>query len=286
MSGTPPAGDHETYDALAVGYALHALEPEDEAAFAVHLPGCGRCTRTVAETHDVMAAMAADLPAAEPSDGMRGRLRAAVEETGQVPGPTTPTVPDGRRPPQVEPAEPVPPPARRPAQVGARPDTPVTRRRVLAVGLVAAAVAAIIGLGVWNVVLASARDDAMAAAAAQRAVLEEVLQPGAQVRARMTDDDGVPMATLVTRDGEMQVVTQGLSVNDDSEEVYVLWGIGDDAPVALAAFDVDRSRTDVQAVGSGPTGVGPFAQYAVSLEPGRQPPASPSEVVASGQVAN
>ena len=27
-------GDHEAFDELAVGWALHALEPEDEALFA------------------------------------------------------------------------------------------------------------------------------------------------------------------------------------------------------------------------------------------------------------
>ena len=67
--------EHEAFDELAVGWALHALEPEDEDAFAGHLAGCARCTRTVAETHEVMAAMATDLPVAEPSVDLRARLR-------------------------------------------------------------------------------------------------------------------------------------------------------------------------------------------------------------------
>ena len=65
-SSKDEAKDHVLFDELAVGWALHALEPEDEAIFAVHLEGCARCTRTVAETSEVMAAMAADLPVAEP----------------------------------------------------------------------------------------------------------------------------------------------------------------------------------------------------------------------------
>src|SRR3954468_21696155 len=81
---SPRVGDHETWDELAVGWALHALEPEDEAVFARHLPDCTRCARTVAETVEVMAALATDLPAAEPSEELRQRLRAAVEETEQV----------------------------------------------------------------------------------------------------------------------------------------------------------------------------------------------------------
>lgn len=286
MSGNPRPPDHESFDALAVGYALHSLEPEDEAAFVTHLPGCAQCARTVAETHEVMAAMATDLPAAEPSEALRGRLRAAVEETEQIR--RAPAVPaaDGPAPPDDRTAAPTASDARS-AGAGARPGPP-GRGRVAAVALAAAAVAvaAVVGLGIWNVVLTSARDQAMRAAAEQSEVLEKVLQPGAQVMARMTDEDGEPMATLVTRDGEMQVVSQGLAVNDDSDQIYVLWGVGDEGPVALGSFDVERSRTDVQAVGSGPTGVGPFAQYAVSLEPGRQPPASPSAVLASGQVTN
>ena len=35
---------------------------------AAHLPGCERCARTVYDTTEVMATMAADLPRAEPSD--------------------------------------------------------------------------------------------------------------------------------------------------------------------------------------------------------------------------
>ncbi len=285
MSGNPRPAEHESFDALAVGYALHSLEPEEEAAFVTHLPDCSRCARTVAETHEVMAAMATDLPVVEPSEGLRGRLRAAVEGTEQIQRATAAPTVDG----------PVPPadraPARtasgaRPVGAGTRPGRSPSRGRVAAVALAAAGVAAVVGLGIWNVVLTSARDEALRAAAEQSAVLEEVLQPGAQVMTRMTDEDGEPMATLVTHDGELQVVSQGLAVNDDSDQIYVLWGVGDEGPVALGAFDVERSGTDVQAVGSGPTGVGPFAQYAVSLEPGRQPPASPSAVLASGQVTS
>ncbi|MGA8979053.1 MAG: zf-HC2 domain-containing protein, partial [Pedococcus sp.] len=68
--------DHQQYDELAVGWALHALEPEDEAGFAAHLAGCARCTATVTDTTEAMAAMAGDLPPAEPSPGLRDRLRA------------------------------------------------------------------------------------------------------------------------------------------------------------------------------------------------------------------
>jgi anti-sigma-K factor RskA len=47
--------DHEVWDELAAGYALHALEPDEELAFTTHLAGCERCRATVDE-HALVAA--------------------------------------------------------------------------------------------------------------------------------------------------------------------------------------------------------------------------------------
>jgi hypothetical protein len=283
--------DHEEFDQLAVGWALHALEPEDEAVFVRHLPGCPRCARTVADTEGVMAALATDLPPAEPSEGLRSRLRAAVEQTEQVrrPDVAPPVEPQpGNSVPTDRVAPPVPVP---PGPRTAGPPEPVPigvlsplRRRGPALAL-AAALAGVVGLGVWNVSLVTARDRAEAVAAQQSAVVEELLRPGAQVVAQLTGDTGT-VATVVRQDGDLQVVSQGLSVNDDTRETYVLWGVQDQTPVALGTFDVARSRLDVHAVGSTLAGSGTFDAYAVSLEPGRQPPATPSEVLASGQVTS
>jgi hypothetical protein len=286
VSRTPRPDGHEEFDELAVGWALHALEPEDEVAFARHLPDCPRCARTVAETEEVMAALATDLPPAEPSPDLRARLRAAVERTEQVRRPpaaaaSTPedAVPS-RRAPQAHGApaagaDVVAPPARFAA----------LREHGWALAL-AASVAAVVGLGIWNVSLDTARDRAVQAAAEQGAVVRELLQPGAEVLARL-DDRGAPVATVVARGSELQVVTDGLPVNDETAETYVLWGIrGSGAPEAVGTFDVDRSRLDLNDVGSLPTGSDGYDQFAVSLEPGRQPPAQPSEVLASGQVTS
>ena len=286
---TPPQRDHETFDELAVGWALHALEPEDEAAFVRHLPDCPRCSRTVAETEEVMGAMAADLPPAEPSEGLRARLRAAVDQTEQVRRPAAPAR-TGRPPGEgrhrdadTDPALRLPFPAEPPQRSLA--GRPPVRQRALMLTL-AAAVAGVVGLGVWNVTLSSDRDRAVEVAAEQSAVVEELLRPGARVMAQLSDDAGRPLATVVTRDGDLQVVSQGLAVNDDTAQTYVLWGVADGAPVPLGTFDVDRSGLDVDAVVSPPTGAGSFAQYAVSLEPGRQPPPAPSGVLAIGQVTS
>ncbi|MGY1731233.1 anti-sigma factor domain-containing protein [Geodermatophilus sp. SYSU D01045] len=295
---SPRPDSHEPFDELAVGWALHALEPEDEALFGAHLPTCPRCTRTVAETSEVMAALAADLPQAEPDDRLRDRLRAAVEETGQLPPPAgvdpaapgvapvpqAPAAPGGRRRTDRPVATGFPgyvPTAEEPA-----PDPRPVWRRVLPNALVAAAVAAILALGTWNVVLSSARDDARALAAEQQQVVEALLQPGRATIAPVQDGDGDPVATVVARDAQLEVVTHGLRVNDSSASVYVVWGMADDAPVALGTFDVVSPQTDLRTVGSASTGLDGYAGYAISIEPGRQAPAEPSDVVANGQVTS
>ncbi|PWW24616.1 anti-sigma-K factor rskA [Geodermatophilus normandii] len=296
----PRDDDHEPYDELAVGWALHALEPEDETLFGAHLPSCPRCARTVAETSEVMSALAGDLPQAEPSEGLRDRLRAAVEQTEQLPPPAGADLPadvpparpsgataasGGRRRTDAPAATGFPgyePPAAAPV-----PPAPTAWRRVLPNALVAAAVAAILALGTWNVVLSSARDDAQAAAAEQAQVLDSVLQPGrATIAPVYRDGDGEQVATVVAREAQLEVVTHGLQVNDDSDSVYVVWGMVDDSPVALGTFDVVSPQTDLRTVGSASTGLDGYVGYAISIEPGRQMPSEPTDVVASGQVTS
>ncbi|NEM07857.1 anti-sigma factor domain-containing protein [Geodermatophilus normandii] len=297
----PRQDDHGPYDELAVGWALHALEPEDEALFGVHLPSCPRCTRTVAETSEVMSALAGDLPQAEPSEGLRDRLRAAVEQTEQLPPPagvelppdTTAGLPPGataasggRRRTDVPTATGFP--GYVPQQAGAPvPEARTAWRRVLPNALVAAAVAAILALGTWNVVLSSARDEAQAAAIEQQRVVESLLQPGrATIAPVYSDGDGEQVATVVAREAQLEVVTHGLQVNDSSDSVYVVWGMVGEAPVALGRFDVVSPQTDLRTVGSASTGLDGYVGYAISIEPGRQIPSEPTDVVASGQVTS
>ncbi|MGY1856284.1 anti-sigma factor domain-containing protein [Modestobacter sp. SYSU DS0290] len=292
--GTAPGDDHRAWDELAVGWALHALEPEDEDRFAAHLPSCARCARTVADTQQVMGALAADLPAAEPSDGLRDRLRVAVEETEQVRRPEPP--------PAQQPAAPadraLPAAARtgdRPAGGGldlvaprrrGEPDLRPAWRRVLPTALVAAGVAAVLALGAWNVVLAGDRDDARALAAQRSEVLEELLVPGRATIAPLTEEDGRQVATVVARDGQVQVLSTGLAPNDTADSTYVVWGVSDGSPVAIGEFDVVSPRMELLSVGSAAAGLDEYGAYAVSIEPGRQAPAEPTEIVAKGQVTS
>ena len=286
----PRRGEHETFDELAVGWALHALEPEDEELFAAHLPTCPRCRTTVSETADVMGALAGDLPPVDPPERLRERLHAAVEETEQLPRPAW----EGERTPPVPPAVPDrPAPVHRfepPASGAHRAPIPVDAvdprsswRRVLPNALVAAAVAAILALGTWNVVLSSAREEARAAAAEQAELVDALLTPGQATIAPLTAD-GATVATVVAREGQVQVVTQGLRPNDVQDQTYVVWGTGAGGPAPLGTFDVTSPQPALRTVGSGPSGLDAYTGYAVSLEPGRSAPPEPSDIVASGEV--
>jgi hypothetical protein len=154
---------------------------------------------------------------------------------------------------------------------------------VLPNALVAAAVAAILALGTWAVVLDSAREEAQATAAEQAELFDALLAPGQATIARLSAG-GATVATLVARDGEVQVVSQGLAPNDVRDETYVVWGLGPGAATPLGTFDVTSPQPALRTVGSGASGSDAYTGYAVSLEPGRSAPPEPSDVVASGEV--
>jgi anti-sigma factor RsiW len=270
------SGEHEIFDELAVGWALHALEPEDETVFAAHLVGCDRCARTVAETVEVMASLATDLPPADPPAELRRRLREAVERTEQLPAPPPmPPDPVGTGFPPFDdtglelPAPPGP-----------------AWRRALPSLLGVAAIALIVALGVWNVVLSESRSQAEATAAAQARIMSSLLAPGQATVAPVTDTEGHRVATVVARKAQLQVVADGLRVNNAADTTYVVWGMRPRRPVPLGTFDVVRTQMDLRTVGSSRTGLDAFPAYGISFEPGRHAPTAPTNVVATGQVTS
>jgi Anti-sigma-K factor rskA len=292
----PRNGDHETFDELAVGWALHALEPEDEALFVRHLPDCTRCATTVAESEEVMASLASELPPVEPTEALGDRLGEAVARTDQLHRPVLPPDQPTELPDDV--AELTPTDAPRPTATPASPrgafaapwrapasGLSVWRGRLPFV-LGAAAAAAIVGLSSWNVVISTAREQAQTTAAEQAHIVDSLLTPGQATIAPLSDSDGRPVATVVARHGQVQIVTWGLSVNNPHAMTYVVWGMRQGSPVALGTFDVVQSGMDLRTVGSDKTGLDAFSGYAISIEPGRKAPSTPTDIVANGQVTS
>jgi anti-sigma factor RsiW len=273
---TADSGNHSEFEALAVGWALHSLEPDDEERFAGHLPGCAECQRTVADMTATLGELASVVPEEEPPPGLRDRLLSAASETPQNVG----RAPLERVPP-VEPDR----------GTGRHAVAEMHHRRGSAVRggrmLVAAAVALVlvVGLGVWNIVLRNDRNSATSQASRYRQAVTELTLPGAR-RAALDTSAGKQVATVVTRGDKAAVVSLAMPQNDVEKTTYVLWGLksATSAPVALGTFDVPHNGVEVRSVTVDATSLG-YPTYALSREPGRHAPSKPSSVMATGGVS-
>ncbi len=277
---------HDEWDELAVGWALRALEPDDEDRFTTHLLGCERCQASVRDSDRVLGALVEQLPLQSPSPALRTRLLAEIGKTGRSPDASPPRL-----------AEPAP-------SDGALIDLSAARGRSLArrtrlshrsrstwttistLVAAAAAVLVIAGLGIWNLNLQTDRNQATSVAADRGDILRDLAAAGEVNMTPLRDGDGQAVATLVRGSSQTMVMTNGLRVNDSADQIYVLWGlkqVGDPEPIGT--FDVVTGDLDMRTVGSTASGIDAFNGYGVTLESGRAAPDSPTlPMVASGQV--
>lgn len=270
----------------AVGWALHALEPDEEMAVLLHLPHCAACRTAVAEAEEVLATLGGVVPAVEPPPALRQRLLTAAAQTEQRPPTLQPrterspvTVPaqavDGRRHHRLDAEDRSGGRARRSWLSG-------RGRRLVAASLAVVAAVAVGGLAIRATQLEQQRDAESAQAQGLSELIAQIDDPGSR-HALLASADQSTVAAVLLANGERQVYTLGLAANA-RDRIYVLWGIGGDGvPVSLGTFDVDGADQGLRTVGSAPE-TEDFGQYAISLEPGRVAPASPTEVVATGQV--
>ncbi len=287
MTATPPEGPDQPDCPLTeqtVGWALHALEPDEEMAVLLHLPQCATCRAVAHETEEVLAGLAGVVPLVDPPPALRTRILAEAATAPQRPavlrpradGPAAdlPTVPAGSsRPLHLTPGA---GDAARPARRG---------RRLVAAGLAVAAALAVGVLAVRTGQLEQERDAETVQAQRLTELVREIGEPGARYALLNDQATGAPLAAVVLEDGERRVYPVGLAPNGD-DALYVAWGLPENgAPVPLAGFDVLETEQAPLPIGSA-AGAQDFPQYAVSIEPGRDVPDTPSTVVASGQVTS
>ncbi|MGH4027220.1 MAG: hypothetical protein ACRDRV_21835 [Pseudonocardiaceae bacterium] len=117
-----PQAPHCPHSELAVGWALHVLEPAEEVLVADHLPECDECTRTVAETELVGATLGLAVPQENPSAELEQRILALTSSPQVPPEPSPKPAP----PPTPQPAPDIIP---RPAQPGGRALPPISASR-------------------------------------------------------------------------------------------------------------------------------------------------------------
>ena len=262
---TPRNDPHARFEELAAGHALHALEPEDEQAFVRHLDSCARCAADLVEHRATLTHLAYAPAAADPPPALLAGIRAGVMASGREA-----TFPEAA---PVQPDAPV-------ADLSKARDARRMRRASTWLG-VAAALALVVSLGVWNTSLRSDRDQQVAYGERVAAALD-----------RMTDaTDTIPLhsgdevvAVAVVRGADMSIIVDGLPVNEEGT-TYVLWGETTDGDkLAVGAFDVaaDFDVLDGMRVEDG---VGGMDRLMVTREQGDHAPPTPTlPVLAVGEV--
>jgi len=272
----------------AVGWALHALEPDEEIAVERHVPTCADCSAAVRDVQDVMTQLATAVEQVEPPARLRASILDAAAATPQVRPQVVarpPTSPGPRQPRTARPAGPAGPApgASRPTGRGRR----LSPGRLVTAAVAAVAIVAAGGLGIRTVQLQQQTvelqqqlDTASSQVSSTTALVQGLARPG-NAHALLARPDGTAVAAVVVADSRQTVYTIGLAANS-ADQTYVLWGLKDasSAPQPLGVFDVDERDAAPQTVGS--PDQQPFGAYAISLEPGRTPPAVPTDVVASG----
>lgn len=251
------------HEELAVGWAMHSLEPDEEALVRGHLPTCPKCQRTVRSTQEVLAGIGGAVRQEQPPPRLRARLMEQIEHIPQeVPAP------------------------HRPRHAAPTPLRPQHRRRTGRVLLAAAAALAVLAGGGYLGVRVNQLSGEVTAAQSRTDELSKALSLAADPatnRALLRNSSGDEVAVVLSNPTSAAVMPLNLKPND-SGHVYVVWGASTKPAVPLALFDVRAGSTDPQLL-SWTADAHKHTAFAVSLEPGRQAPPTPSEVLAAGQVA-
>jgi hypothetical protein len=252
------------HEELAVGWAMHSLEPDEEAVIRDHLPNCPTCQRTVRSTQEVLAGIGGSVRQEQPPPRLRARLMEEIEHIPQ-------DVPATHHPRHAAPV-----PLRRPQH----------RRRTGRVLLAAAAALVVLAGGGYLGVRVNQLSNEVTASQTRTNELNKALSLAADPstnRAVLRTGSGDEVAIVLSNPTSGAVMPMHLKPND-SGHVYVVWGASTKAPVPLAVFDVRAGSTDPQLLSWG-ADAHKHTKFAVSLEPGRSAPPNPSEVLAGGQVA-
>src|SRR5690349_23076996 len=93
MTGPRPAC---TRTEQAVGWALHALEPDEEIDVERHVPTCAECRAAVRDTQAAMAQLATTVEQVEPPERLRASILDAAAATTQARPPVGPPSPRPR----------------------------------------------------------------------------------------------------------------------------------------------------------------------------------------------
>lgn len=239
MTTTPNTPSHDAYAELVAGHALAALDEHDERRLADHLTQCAPCRTLLTE----LSGVAAELGHAEAHPTPAG-LDRAIRDSIRTPamGPTR-----------------------------ARSARPARWAGVAVAASVAAILAAV---ATWpGASEGQPRQHIASAEAALRCERDPQCEP-----VPLSASDGAARAIALLRPSGASLLVEGLEANDRAAETYVLWQqSGTGSMAAIATFDVsERSGIVALALVGQPAAGRPLA---ISREPGRAAPASPSRAL-------
>jgi anti-sigma-K factor RskA len=222
----------ERVDELAAAYALGAVEADEERAISEHLASCDRPHAEARELIGVAAAVPVGLDPVPPSPALRDRLMATIADTPQ----------DHIRP-AVEPV--------RLVETPVEPRRPWWRLHPLPAALAAVGLAAVVGLGVWNLELnrqVAERDDALRMVASADAAFAVTGSAG---------------SGWILESGDEAIFVADSLAELPADQIYELWLIGPDgAPVAVGTL----TDTDGVAVVPLERELGDATAFAVTVE--------------------
>jgi hypothetical protein len=146
------------------------------------------------------------------------------------------------------------------------------------------ALAAVVGIAVAIPVTLATSDHGKAATVSST-LAQSLLNPQAKV-ITLKAPAGVSRAKAVVTNRGVDLVADGLAVNDSRRSTYVMWIVSKQGqPSAIATFDVRTKATVNLAADKLPLRQSEISRLLVSLEPGRTAPAKPSEIDLSGSVS-
>jgi anti-sigma-K factor RskA len=246
--------NHGEFEELAAGYALGALEPDDEAIFQRHLGGCPTCAANVRELEGVAAQLAYAVPPVQPPETVWAGIRREIVE-------------DAR-------------PAAAPAGGRVERDGARRRRSRLLTRLAAAAVVVLVAaLSVWNLNLRDQNQAYRDRVAALEQAARLVNEPNA-TRVVLDDAPSPPgaVATVIasTRQDRGVLIVEGLPPLQ-RRRVYELWVLpGGNIPEAQKALVfVPLRRQEVQTL-EFTAPIQPGTVFALTNEPGPAGSAKPT----------
>jgi hypothetical protein len=318
---TDARGEHAQYDELAAGYALHALDSEDERQFLRHLPDCPRCREALSDYTEVAAALADNPSTIEPSPQLGERIMAAIANepaggAGRPPqqvgaGRDGSTDRDGSadsgssRGDGVDQDSAARDSAARDSAArdsaardaahrdgahrdgqGDRLPAVVTdlserRHRRRLVAIVASAAAAVVIAG------GTIWGGLASSGGSSPSQPTAGCMSGQTCRQVLLTDahSHAPAGKVVISGHTVWLLPSGLPADNTTRQIYVLWQItGAHTPMAVGSFDVTGHGDKPVRIGSLAVPYRGTWAFAVSIEHGRTIPATPSHPVALGQV--